>query len=370
MIIKLLMFLSIYMLLHNFLAVVYLRAAAFILRRHKPVPGPSVSMVSVIMPVYNEEECIVRKLENLKACLGRTSRSCEVLIGSDGSTDRTHSRVNAFIQEHRLDNWRLFTFENQGKGQTITKLVRESRGDLIVSTDADTRMSEDALESIIGAFDADAGLGCLSSVPQYHAHDMTIQSWYWKYELLFRGAASRLGMLVVATGWLYAFRKEMFRDIPEQAMADDLWIPLTVLLQDKESAHQSDLKALSEFTDEQVEIKRRTRVITGGVDVVKRLFPEIVKKPGLFFMVFSHKINRWLLPGWLALFILTSLVLQPKAVFIYCIALVVMIGVLSPRRCYYLLYSAFSPVVSAFKFFMHKDFSKWDHNRKETEDRS
>ena len=367
---KFLMLISVYMLLHNFLAVFYLKAMAFVFRKNIIVPGPAVSKLSVIMPVYNEEACIGRKMENIKGCLSLVTRPSEVLIGSDGSTDDTNQRIESFIQAHQLHSWRLLAFENQGKGQTINKLVRESSGDLIVSTDADTRMAPDALESIIHAFDADIQLGCLSSVPQYHAQDMAIQSWYWKYELRFREAASRLGKLVVATGWLYAFRKAAFRDIPALAMADDLWIPLTVLLQNKKSAHLNDLKALSEFTDEQIEVKRRTRVITGGFDVVKRLLPEIMKKPGLFFVVFSHKINRWLMPAWLVAFVLTSLVLQPRAVFAYGILSAVFIGVLSPKRCYYLLYSVFSPALSAVKFVAHKDFSKWEHSRKEAEDPS
>ncbi|MFA5261554.1 MAG: glycosyltransferase [Candidatus Omnitrophota bacterium] len=364
---KFLMFLSVYMLLHNFLAVLYLKTAALMWRRNKLAPGQAVKKVSVIMPVYNEEDCIGRKMENLTECLERLNRPSEVLIGSDGSTDDTHKKVELFIQERRLNGWRLLAFEKQGKGPTINKLVRESSGDLIVSTDADTRMSPEALESIINAFDADAGLGCLSSIPQYDGRDMTIQSWYWKYELRFREAASRLGKLVVATGWLYAFRKEFFRDVPALAMADDLWIPLTVLLQDKKSVHLNNLKALSEFTDEHVEVKRRTRVITGGFDVIKRLFPEIIKKPGLLFVVFSHKINRWLLPVWMVVFILASLVIYPRIVFIYGILLAALVGVLSPKRCYYLLYSVFSPVLSAVQFVARKDFSKWDHTRKEAE---
>ncbi|HOY08698.1 MAG TPA: glycosyltransferase [Candidatus Omnitrophota bacterium] len=364
---KFLMFLCLYMLAHNFLAVLYLKAAALVLRRKKSSPGPEVKKVSVIMPVYNEQECIVRKMENLLACFTHINRPCEVLIGSDGSTDDTPRQVEAFIREHHLDGWRLVAFEKQGKGPTINQLVLGSAGDLIISTDADTQMAPEAMESIVKAFEEDVGLGCLSSTPQYDGRDMTIQSCYWKYELSFRDAASHLGRLVVATGWLYAFRKDAFRDIPASAMADDLWVPLTVLLQGKKSMHLKGLKALSEFTDDHVEVKRRTRVITGGFDVVKRLFPEIIKKPDLFFVVFSHKINRWLLPVWVVVFILASLIINVRAAFIYGILLAVLVGVLSPKRCYYLLYSVFSPVLSAVQFVARKDFSKWDHTRKKTE---
>jgi len=360
-----LMFLCLYMLAHNFLAVLYLKIAALALRRDQRVCGSAVQKVSVIMPVYNEQECIIRKMENLLACLIRFNRPCEVLIGSDGSTDDTPGRVEAFIRERQLEGWRLAAFKKQGKGTTVNQLIRQSTGDLIVSTDADTHMAPEALGFIVKAFEKDDRLGCLSSIPQHDGQDMTIQSWYWKYELSFREAASRLGRLVVATGWLYAFRKDAFRDIPASAMADDLWVPLTILLQNKKSMHLKGLKALSELTDDHVEVKRRTRVITGGVDVVKRLFPEIMKKPVLLFVVFSHKINRWLIPVWLVGFVLSSCVLNPTIVFVYGILLAVLVGALSPKRCYYLLYSAFSPVLSAVQVVARKDFSKWDHTRKE-----
>ncbi len=352
------------MLLHNVFVFFYLKVFAVLNRRDPAEEKAQVEKISVIMPVYNEEQCIRKKLENIRACLNQVSRDYQVLIGSDGSTDGTDRIIEAFIQEHHPAPWKLFRFKNQGKGQTINKLVHASDGDLVISTDADTQMDADAFETMIHAFDADSRLGCLSCVPQYQARDMKIQMLYWRYELALREAESRIGKLIVSTGWLYAFRRKYYQDIPAQAMADDLWIPLTILLQNRKSAHISRLKALSEWTDERTEVQRRTRVITGGVDIIKRLFSKIVKNPGLFFVVFSHKINRWLAPLWIGLFGTAAVILQPKIFFVFAALLLACAVVLKPQRLYLLLYSVFSPVLSLLKFLMKKDFSKWDHTRK------
>ena len=92
--------------------------------------------LSVVIPVYNEEERIINTITLLEAYLGRQGMSYEVIISDDGSHDggptlvREHSAAAGsvrLIRERR----------NIGKGAAVRRGMLAARGDLIVFTDAD-----------------------------------------------------------------------------------------------------------------------------------------------------------------------------------------------------------------------------------------
>ena len=354
---------ALFMLLANFLLPFCLRLGAVFGGKKRPVRSAGIKKVSVIIPVFNEEDHISERLVNVQESLAEFDRPYEVLIGSDGSTDKTAEVVKGFIWEHGFKNWKFFAFPKEGKGPTINKLVRQSRGDLIVSTDADVAMDRDAVGRIVRNFEDDGRLGCLSSVPTYSHEKKNSQSFYWAVEMKIRAAESRLGCLIVVTGWPYAFRRDAFAEIPSAAMADDLWIPLTTLLKGFRCRQDERLRALAERTDEATEVRRRERVISGGVDIVRRLSGELLKRRGLFLIVFFHKINRWLLPFWLFLLILSSGVLDVRLLIVYPAALIPAAAVAGPRRLFYFLGSALTPVLSVLQMRGKKDLSKWEHTR-------
>ncbi len=321
-----------------------------------------IRKVSIIMPVFNEEHYIVKRSLNVKDSLAQIAHPHEVSIGSDGSQDKTLQLAREFIDKHQLANWKVLDFPNEGKGRTINKLVHQSTGDLIISTDADVSMDPHSIDLIIKSFEADGGIGCLSCVPEFpHGHNT--QSFYWDIEMKIREAESQMGKLIVVTGWLYAFRTTLFKDIPATAMADDLWVPLTILIQGFKCIHHKQLKAFSEKTDEGTEVKRRERVISGGADIIKRLFLPLLKEPALFMIVVFHKINRWLIPFWCLMIILTSLWLMPDLFIVYAFGIGLLTIVMTPQRLAYLIQSLISPVLSVFSMTRKKDLSKWDKTR-------
>jgi len=355
---------SLYMLLHNFVFPLYLKVISVFIKQPGQADPGSVKKISIIVPVYNEEDCIAEKLANLWECTRQLPCNFEVLIGADGCTDATCQIVKSYIEKRQLENWQLLEFPNEGKCQTINKLVQASHGDVIVSTDADTDVNHTALRIITDRFLGDDRLGCLSCVPRHRFESAQINKLYWSFEVKVRELESRLGMLIVTTGWLYAYRKDLFVPIPCGVMADDLWIPLTIVLQGFRSVHETRIEAVSERTDDRVERTRRTRVIVGGIDVVSRLFREICRRPLLFFLVFSHKINKWLLPLWITGFVLSTVMLSNLFLIAYVVSFGFLLILFSPRKIFTLIYSCFSPILSFTKFVAARDFSRWEHLRK------
>ena len=86
--------------------------------------------VSVIVPAYNEKECIAATLRSLMAC----DHPIEVIVVDDGSTDETA----AIVASLRLPGVRLVRQANAGKPAALNNGIRHARHDLIVMMDGDT----------------------------------------------------------------------------------------------------------------------------------------------------------------------------------------------------------------------------------------
>lgn len=329
----------------------------------KPTPS-QFNKFSIIVPAYNEEKSIAIKIETLFNALSRVDCEVEVIIGSDGSTDRTAEIASAMLKKINRPEWRLLVYENEGKCRTLNKLAASASGDIIISTDADIPLPENSIELVVQAFRSNSRLGCLSCIPCFKGLDIGSQKSYWSIEDRIRRAESDLGKLIVVTGMLYAYRKELFKEIPEGVMADDLWIPLNVLLKGYECRQESELLIPYEKTDEETEILRRKRVITGGMDVVRRLMPELVKAPFLLCLVFFHKINRWALPVWCVLILIATIGIWPWFVLVYASLALLGVAVLGFKRLSKLVYAAISPVLSFLEIMRKKDFARWEHTRK------
>jgi len=92
--------------------------------------------LSVVVPVYNEEERIINTITLLEAYLIRQGMSYEVIISDDGS----HDGGPTLVREHSASagSVRLIRErQNNGKGAAVRRGMLAARGDLIVFTDAD-----------------------------------------------------------------------------------------------------------------------------------------------------------------------------------------------------------------------------------------
>ena len=108
--------------------------------------------ISVVIPARNEARSI-------QDCLGAVFENdydrFEVIVADDGSTDGTRSVVESFRTakdlRHRL---RLVSnTSSAGKKAALTEAIRQSRGEIVVSTDADTNPPPRWLKTMVRGFD-------------------------------------------------------------------------------------------------------------------------------------------------------------------------------------------------------------------------
>lgn len=72
--------------------------------------------LAVVMPVYNEEACIVSVVKSWREVLSELNLNFLIIVLNDGSTDATPNELAAFNQDERIE---VVNQTNSGHGPTI-----------------------------------------------------------------------------------------------------------------------------------------------------------------------------------------------------------------------------------------------------------
>jgi len=115
-------------------------------------------ILSIIIPVYNEEKTIVQILEKIKKVSSNLVKY-EVVVINDGSTDQTSSLLdkNKHLYDKLINNQ-----SNKGKGFSVKQGILNSSGTHIIFQDADLEYNPTdykKFEKIFLDFDADGIIG-------------------------------------------------------------------------------------------------------------------------------------------------------------------------------------------------------------------
>ena len=95
-------------------------------------------LLSVIIPVYNEEKTILKILNALEGVVLISNIKKEYIIVNDCSTDNSESIINKYLIDNKSSKVKLFSHsKNKGKGAAIKTGIKESTGDYIIVQDAD-----------------------------------------------------------------------------------------------------------------------------------------------------------------------------------------------------------------------------------------
>jgi glycosyltransferase involved in cell wall biosynthesis len=108
-------------------------------------PQVSDTLVSVVIPTFNEERTIEEIIRRVAAVPFRT----EIIVVDDGSTDATPAILARL--EGEIDQQRTLTQDtNRGKGAAVRVGIAASRGDIVVIQDADLEYDPKDLPRLLG----------------------------------------------------------------------------------------------------------------------------------------------------------------------------------------------------------------------------
>jgi dolichol-phosphate mannosyltransferase len=108
-------------------------------------------LLSIIIPVYNEERLVCELLSRVMALRLGDGVAKEIIVVDDGSSDETVRQVAAFISQHGPTDVCLIRHEkNRGKGAAVKTGMAAARGDLIIIQDADLEYEPEDIREVIG----------------------------------------------------------------------------------------------------------------------------------------------------------------------------------------------------------------------------
>lgn len=112
----------------------------------------TVPQLSVVLPVFNEEECLPELRRRLVSVLEATGRSWEIVFVDDGSRDRSFELMASFARtDPRLRAVRLS--RNFGHQMALTAGVDAARGRAVAVMDADLQDPPELLPEMLARLD-------------------------------------------------------------------------------------------------------------------------------------------------------------------------------------------------------------------------
>ena len=211
----------------------------FRLKTYKPPDITLKTQVSIIIPARNEE----KNITNLLADLVKQDFSkdlFEIIVIDDNSSDQTVNIVNSFISSHPEHKIQLIKISEEEpfmayKKKAISLAIEKSKGDLIVTTDADCRLGEKWLKSIVSFYESEKP-GMIVGPVSFHNE----KSFFEKMQTLeflsfiaITGGAIKIGNPIMCNGANLAYEKKAFYDVgrfggDEFSSGDDVFLMLKI----------------------------------------------------------------------------------------------------------------------------------------------
>lgn len=277
--------------------------------------------VSLLIAAHDEEAVIEARIRNALA-MDYPSEKLEIVIGSDGSTDRT----NSIVRRYASRGVRLLEYPvRKGKASVLNNSIPHLSGELVLLSDANTEVDTSAAHRLARWFvDPSVGsvVGRLILVDP--STGKNADGLYWKYETFLKKNEARLGGLLGANGAIYAIRKNGYLPIPANTIIDDFVIPLLAKVHSGCSLiYDQDATAVEETApDIASEFRRRVRIGAGGFQSIGILHRLLDPRQGwVAFTFLSHKLLRWLCPFFLIGMIAAATYLSLLQAPLYAIAL-------------------------------------------------
>lgn len=130
--------------------------------------------LSIVIPVYNEEEVLPELYRRLTLAMQSFGRSYEVLLVDDGSRDKSLAVMRA-LEAQDPEHIRIFSFSrNFGHHIALTAGLDHATGDVVAMMDADLQDQPEELPKLIGKLEE--GYDVVFADRQVRKH-----SWYKRF---------------------------------------------------------------------------------------------------------------------------------------------------------------------------------------------
>jgi cellulose synthase/poly-beta-1,6-N-acetylglucosamine synthase-like glycosyltransferase len=311
--------------------------------------------ISVIMSVYNEEKVLENKINSIYNTSFPKGKM-EVIIGSDGSSDRTEEILRKM--KEKLTNFSFYHSNiRRGKPNVLNDLVSKAKGDILIFTDANVFLNESIITGLVKHFkNPEIGLVDSKMINKGITKKgiSRQESAYISMEVNLKNREGLVwGTMMGPFGGCYAMRKNLFIPIPENFLVDDFFLNLNVLKNRKKSINDMKATVSEDVSDMLIEEFRRKKRIAAGSFQNLSHYAGLLWPPytSLSFSFISHKILRWFGPLFLILIIISNaFIFMRNEIYIYSIYLE---GILIIITIIDLIVSRFNKHIAFFRYVTH-----------------
>lgn len=247
---------------------------------------------TLVFCAYNEGAVMAEKLQNIDA-LKQRYPDLEVLAFDDGSSDDTYEQMTA-----RPD---LLTAVQSGgrngKAYGMKQLAAMATGDILIFTDANVLLDEDAVDNLM-AWYADTEVGGVCGTLRYlgaqDSSTATVGGLYWRLEEKLKSEESRSGNVMGADGSIFSLRRALYPEFPDTVL-DDLTVSMAAVFARRRLIKVEDVVAYERLVvARSEEFARKVRISTRAFHTHLYLRPQLVQMGGRDkFKYASRKVIRW-----------------------------------------------------------------------------
>lgn len=347
------------------------------IRGHKVLTASCTPSITIIITAYNEERDLAAKLNNTLE-LDYPKDKLEIIVASDCSSDATDSIATSFsdrgVRLHRQT-------QRLGKTAAQNAAVELASGEVILFSDATTLYRPNVLKTMVRNF-ADPSIGCVAGQLIYVdpsnsgvGHGAVS---YWSYEVFLKQHESQVRSLIGVSGCLYAVRRSAYVPLYHEACSD--FIIATKMVEQGLRAVYEPAAICEEQTNRRAdkEFAMRVRVITQTYNDLWRHRHMMNPLRGGIYAVelLSHKVMRYMVPVFLLLILVSSILLAINSTIYFAILLAQIVcyvfalgGYLLQRLGvhakllalpHYFLLANLAATVAFYKFLRGERYARWE----------
>jgi len=132
------------------------------------------STISIVIPVFNEEENLEELLERCLNTCKKMERDFEIILVDDGSSDESRNMITKAAEQNPGRIVGLLLNRNYGQHSAIMAGFAETRGDVVITLDADLQNPPEEIQKL--AKKTDEGFDVVGSV-RIHRRDTLFRRW-------------------------------------------------------------------------------------------------------------------------------------------------------------------------------------------------
>lgn len=270
--------------------------------------------IAVLIPAFNEERWLARKIENTLA-LDYPADKLRVIVASDGSTDRSVE----IAREYSARGVERIEFPSRvGKSEVLNRLIPQLDEEIVLLTDANALLDPAAARRLVRHF-ADASTGAVAGrricAVQRSSAPSVGEGLYWRYESWIKSSESRVHSATCADGQIYAVRRAAVARVTKGG--EDFLIPMTMVSRGLRFVFEPEaIAAVPAAAGLAAEFRRKVRshvsFLLNAWMLRRLLIPW--RNPG-WWQLFSHHILRMAVPPAMAVAFIASELLAKSGSF-------------------------------------------------------